>query len=69
MTLIFRSKSGYQQRAQFSELNRPGVYLLLGLGQGSPSDLVDYIDGSENAAGRLLRHANGGKAFGFGRGS
>jgi hypothetical protein len=55
-----RSQIG-RVRKEFHEIERPGVYLLLGVDEDDPDRRVGYVGESENVAKRLQYHAGNEK--------
>ena len=59
--IAFRKLKLKQAKEAFSELTRPGVYLLLGFDEKEPDQQIAYIGESEDVAGRLQYHAGNEK--------
>ena len=54
--IAFRKLKLKQAREAFSDLTRPGVYLLLGFDENKPDEQIAYIGESEDVAQRLKDH-------------
>jgi hypothetical protein len=54
--IAFRRNQLRKVRDAFSEIDRPGVYILLGAGDGDQGELIAYIGESESVGARLSFH-------------
>jgi hypothetical protein len=68
LAIGFRKLQLKAARGAFSELERPGVYILTGEDVNNPDQRVAYIGESEGVAGRLQYHATGKDEFGLKKG-
>lgn len=58
LAIGFRTLQLKAARAAFPELDRPGVYILLGVDEAQPDQALAYIGESESVAKRLQHHAS-----------
>jgi hypothetical protein len=58
LAIGFRKLQLKAARAAFPELDRPGVYILLGVDEAQPDQALAYIGESESVAKRLQHHAS-----------
>ncbi|MFM8939970.1 MAG: GIY-YIG nuclease family protein [Phenylobacterium sp.] len=58
LAIAFRKLQLKAARAAFPELDRPGVYILLGVDEAQPDQALAYIGESESVAKRLQHHAS-----------